>query len=51
MLSGCSLLLDINTLQNWNVSNGNDFSSMISLFNVSVIGIQRTIEWDFECFI
>ena len=31
MFKGCSSLLDIKSLQNWNVSNGNNFSSMFSV--------------------
>jgi len=28
MFSGCESLLDIKGLENWNVSNGNNFSDM-----------------------
>ena len=30
MFAYCECLKDINSLQNWNVSNGNDFSSMFA---------------------
>ena len=46
MFRGCKLLSDIKPLQNWNVSNGNNFSYMFSKCD-KLTNIKPLTNWNF----
>ena len=49
MFFGCSLLSDIKPLQNWNVSNGNNFEAMFYKCS-SLLDIKPLQNWNISQF-